>query len=53
MFKRGLALTAPGVEWFFLWGPRQPGKTTLLRQTYADALWVDLLKAEEFRRYVA
>jgi predicted AAA+ superfamily ATPase len=36
-----------------LWGPRQTGKSTLLRETYADGRWVDLLKAEEFRRYVA
>jgi hypothetical protein len=27
-------------------------KTTLLQATYPDALWVDLLKADEFRRYV-
>jgi len=53
MFKRSLVLPAPGTETFFLWGPRQTGKTTLLRQTYADARWVDLLKSEEFRRYVA
>lgn len=53
MFKRSLVLPAPGVETFFLWGPRQTGKTTLLRQTYPDARWVDLLKSEEFRRYVA
>jgi predicted AAA+ superfamily ATPase len=53
MFKRTLTLPAPGSETFFLWGPRQTGKTTLLRKSYGDAVWVDLLKAEEFRRYVA
>ena len=53
MFKRSLSLPASGTETFFLWGPRQTGKTTLLRKTYGDARWVDLLKAEEFRRYVA
>ena len=53
MFKRNLVLPPPGEETFFLWGPRQTGKTTLLRQTYGDARWLDLLKAEEFRRYVA
>lgn len=51
MFKRGLSLPAPGTESFFLWGPRQTGKSTLLRATYPDAVWIDLLKAEEFRRY--
>jgi uncharacterized protein len=35
-----------------LWGPRQTGKTTLLRAKYPDALWIDLLKADEFRRYL-
>jgi len=53
MFKRSLSLPASGTETFFLWGPRQTGKTTLLRKTYGDARWVDLLKAEEVRRYVA
>ncbi|UCG87830.1 MAG: ATP-binding protein [Gemmatimonadota bacterium] len=53
MFKRSRALPAPGQETFFLWGPRQTGKTTLLRQRYGGARWIDLLKAEEFRRYVA
>lgn len=52
MFQRALALPIAGTETFFLWGPRQTGKTTLLRETYPDALWIDLLKAEEFRRYL-
>jgi len=52
MFGRGLRLPPAGTETFFLWGPRQTGKTTLLRQAYPDAYWVDLLKADEFRRYV-
>jgi predicted AAA+ superfamily ATPase len=52
MFTRGLRLPAAGRETFFLWGPRQTGKTTLLRQAYPDATWVDLLKADEYRRYL-
>lgn len=52
MFIRGLALPPSGRETFFLWGPRQTGKTTLLRQAYPDAIWVDLLKADEYRRYL-
>ena len=52
MFKRFLDLPDPGTETFFLWGPRQTGKSTLLRQRYPDARWVDLLKGEEFRRYL-
>lgn len=52
MFKRSIHLPASGTETFFLWGPRQTGKTTLLRATYPEALWIDLLKAEEYRRYL-
>lgn len=52
MFKRTLKLAAAESETFFLWGPRQTGKTTLLRDAFPDALWIDLLKADEYRRYV-
>jgi predicted AAA+ superfamily ATPase len=52
MFKRALRVPAPGTQTFFLWGPRQTGKTTLLHATYPDAFWIDLLKADEFRRYI-
>ena len=52
MFKRNLILPRAGEETFFLWGPRQAGKSTLLRQCYPDGHWIDLLKADEFRRYV-
>lgn len=52
MFTRKLPLPAPGTETFFLWGPRQAGKTTLLKEHYGDCRWVDLLKADQFRRYV-
>jgi len=53
MFKRALPLPPPGRESFFLWGPRQSGKTTLLRENYPDVPWIDLLKSEEYRRYLA
>ena len=53
MFNRALALPPAGQESFFLWGPRQTGKTTLLRRTYTEGLWVDLLRSDEFRRYSA
>jgi len=52
MFKRQLRLPKSGTETCFLWGPRQTGKTTLLREVYSDAMWIDLLKADEFRRYL-
>ncbi|MBL4682580.1 MAG: ATP-binding protein [Pseudomonadales bacterium] len=51
MYQRMVRLPKKLKESFFLWGPRQVGKSTLLKQLYADALWVDLLKADEFRRY--
>lgn len=52
MLIRSLVLPAAGRETILLWGPRQTGKTTLLRAAYPDALWLDLLKADEYRRYL-
>ena len=52
MFTWSIHLPASGTETFFLWGPRQTGKTTLLKDVYQDAVWIDLLKAEEYRRYL-
>lgn len=49
--SRQLVLPKPGESTFFLWGPRQSGKSTLLKAAYPDAKWLDLLKAEVFRRY--
>ena len=51
MFNRNLVLPRPGRETFFLWGPRQTGKSTLLRHHYPGGHWIDLLKSDEFRRY--
>ena len=53
MYKRNLILPTSGSETFFLWRPPQTGKSTLLREAYPDAFWVDLLKSEEYRRYLA
>lgn len=53
MINRKLVLPQPCEETFFLWGPRQSGKSTLLRRQYPDAIWIDLLKSEEFRRYLS
>lgn len=33
----------------FLWGPRQTGKSTLLRLVFPEAIRIDLLNASEFR----
>lgn len=37
----------------FLWGPRQTGKSTLLRALFPDAPTYDLLSSREFRRLAA
>ena len=37
---------------FFLFGPRQTGKSSLIRSKFGDNAWtVDLLRGEEFARY--
>lgn len=53
MFERKLRLPSAGAESFFLWGPRQVGKTTLLQQAYPEGgnTWIDLLDNEQFRVY--
>lgn len=51
MFNRSLSLPSAGTETFFLWGPRQAGKTTLLKQRYPQGRWINLLRSQEFRRY--
>lgn len=49
---RSIHTPEPGTETFFLWGPRQAGKSTLLRNRYSEALWIDLLKSQEYRRFM-
>jgi uncharacterized protein len=50
MYKRSIDLKNLKTT-FFLWGPRQVGKTSLLRRSFPDAVWVDLLQSEAFVRY--
>jgi len=38
---------------FFLFGPRGVGKSTLLKILHPDALWVDLLRPQVLRTYLA
>ena len=52
MFDRRLSLPTPGEATFFLWGPRQTGKSTLLRVTYPAAPRIDLLQSDTFHRYL-
>ncbi len=51
MFIRKQLLEGSGKESLFLWGARQTGKSTLLKQLFPDALWFDLLKSDVYRRY--
>lgn len=48
MYSRALRLPREPKSTFFLWGPRQSGKSSLLKATYPQALRIDLLKSEEF-----
>lgn len=51
MFRRALQLPVRPRHSFFLWGPRQTGKSSLLRETYPDARWIDLLQTDAFAAY--
>lgn len=46
-------LTPPKNKSFFLFGPRATGKTTWVRSTYPDAIYLDLLEAEVFNQLLA
>ncbi len=43
---RSLKIDLPAGRSAFLWGPRQTGKTTLLRQQFPQSLWYDLLRTD-------
>lgn len=53
MIRRILDFDRSGPHSSFLWGPRQTGKSTLLRERFPDAPYYDLLRASEFRRLAA
>ncbi|MEW6219392.1 MAG: DUF4143 domain-containing protein [Thermodesulfobacteriota bacterium] len=52
MYTRLLRLPAAPKKSFFLWGPRQTGKTTLLKASYPDARRIDLLQTDQLVRYL-
>lgn len=52
MFERSVSLPILGTESFFLWGPRQTGKSTLLKRLYPTAFWIDFLRSDQYRRYL-
>ncbi len=51
MFDRILTLNDIKDDTVFLWGARQTGKSTLLKKLFPDAIYYDLLKADEFERF--
>ena len=53
MIPRRLRLSSSPEQSFFLWGPRQTGKSSLLKQLYPEALWIDLPKTNDFLRYTS
>jgi len=50
MYKRILNLPLSTSETCFLWGPRQTGKSTLLKTLYPDAKRYDLLLSDQYQR---
>ncbi|MEI8301006.1 MAG: AAA family ATPase [Chlamydiota bacterium] len=50
MYKR---FFNPPEQSYFLFGPRGTGKSTYLREKYADAYWINLLDPEVFRFFAA
>lgn len=52
MYKRNIDLGVCRKHSCFLWGARQTGKSTLLREQFPDAVVFDLLLADEYRRCI-
>ena len=50
MFMRWLNIDLPESSSCFLWGPRQTGKSTLLRERFPQSRRYDLLQSDEYRR---
>ena len=50
MFKRIYKIEEEPEESLFLFGARQTGKTTLIRERFPEAVFIDLLKSEIFTR---
>jgi predicted AAA+ superfamily ATPase len=52
MYDRIEKLPLSATETCFLWGPRQTGKSTLLKSLFPDAMRYDLVLSATFQRLV-
>ena len=52
MYERRQIFEGSGNESLFLWGARQTGKSTLLKECFPDALLFDLLLTNNYERFV-
>lgn len=49
-FLRRQVFIDNGGQSIFFWGPRQTGKSTLLKNMFSEALWFDLLLSDVYKR---
>ena len=50
-YSRKQTFVDAGGQSLFLWGARQTGKSTLIKESFQDCLIIDLLKNDELRRF--
>ena len=48
MFCRQLKIDLPNAQSAFLWGPRKTGKSTFLKATFPDSIYIDFLKTDVY-----
>lgn len=51
MYIRSIPIGKQVEESFFLWGPRQTGKTTLIEERFKGSFYIDLLDSSVFMKY--
>lgn len=52
LIRRYLNMHLPKGQASFLWGARKTGKSTYLREKFREALYVDLLEAQNYRAFL-